>query len=271
MCMHPAFELHKLQQRFPHALEDWINYHQLIGVDHVQVYDIDRSFASTLKKSNWFSDKASVTYIPKFPSLISNVIQSISDQWPYCVEVLAYDHCIFSNYHKSKWVLFVHSLDGYIQPAMYGGPPMPPPNLLHELQMLPGEQICAVSVRACHYGDPPGLSQNMADWTGYPLIARFLHRSEVLGPWHRSETLVQTAHVRYMISSHKPVCRYGTSSISIDPLRWRAHHYVDRHAPRCAAMNCTSLDSSITWAVPHLMTDQGKGTLPSIEEVFTDT
>eukprot|EP00929_Paragymnodinium_shiwhaense_P046144 TRINITY_DN23500_c0_g1_i1.p1 TRINITY_DN23500_c0_g1~~TRINITY_DN23500_c0_g1_i1.p1 ORF type:complete len:850 (+),score=128.94 TRINITY_DN23500_c0_g1_i1:100-2649(+) len=101
----------------PYAIEDWLNYHFLIGIEHITVLDTDGSFAPYLEP---FIKKGLVEYWPRFPEAISDKFGLLTagvakkDRRPVLLEPHALDVCLWSYRHVSDWVAVLHSFEEYL-------------------------------------------------------------------------------------------------------------------------------------------------------------
>lgn len=149
-------------------LQQWLTYHQAIGVDHFALYDSDGSAAPMLdqwRRGPWGT--AQVSYFPFWPEKLSSKLASISRlaHCRHCLSVLAEAHCLWSQRGRSDWVITLHSFDAYLTPVP--GQRLHP--VLEHLEQK-REEIGTVPLSMMDYG---GQINPNSSW----LIGRYLHRA----------------------------------------------------------------------------------------------
>mmetsp|Transcript_1985 Transcript_1985/g.7573 ORF Transcript_1985/g.7573 Transcript_1985/m.7573 type:complete len:644 (+) Transcript_1985:523-2454(+) len=92
----------------PHIVEDWINYHLAIGVEHLTILDVDGSFEGVLRP---FVEDGSVTYHGAFPHSVSPKLGLLSEGWPTALEPQMLEYCVWSQRHSSDWVLRLYNFE----------------------------------------------------------------------------------------------------------------------------------------------------------------
>lgn len=121
--LHGAEHMHRLA---PYLVEDWLNYHFLIGIDHFTFYDTDGSYEPYVRR---FVEKGLVTYHPRWPAKLSTKLclfaEAVdkSERRPMLTEPHALDACVWENRHVSEWVVVLHSFEEYLHSqyfAQYG-------------------------------------------------------------------------------------------------------------------------------------------------------
>eukprot|EP00928_Gymnodinium_smaydae_P019636 TRINITY_DN17542_c0_g1_i1.p1 TRINITY_DN17542_c0_g1~~TRINITY_DN17542_c0_g1_i1.p1 ORF type:complete len:769 (-),score=100.16 TRINITY_DN17542_c0_g1_i1:109-2145(-) len=116
-CSTTLHSAQRVHEKTPHALEDWINYHLLLGIEHFTIFDNDGSFEPYVQD---FVERGIVSYKPFWPwsmsrklgVLASNVTSG--DLRPMIAEPHALDSCVWANRHVSDWVVVVHSFEEYL-------------------------------------------------------------------------------------------------------------------------------------------------------------
>lgn len=113
--LHGARRVHEAA---PHAVEDWINYHILVGVEHFVVFDTDGSYEPYLRH---FIARGEVTYHTRFPGKVAPKLAFLTaglnyakDQRPMVLEPHALDACVWENRQVSDWVIVIHSFEEYL-------------------------------------------------------------------------------------------------------------------------------------------------------------
>ena len=93
-------------------LYSWIVYHQLLGVEHFRLYPVDEHLAEMLAP---LEEKGVVTVERWTPLSESAQCANCREACgferpgplPYYTQVLAANHCLFREYSRSEWVLFI--------------------------------------------------------------------------------------------------------------------------------------------------------------------
>eukprot|EP00927_Polykrikos_kofoidii_P037834 TRINITY_DN32038_c0_g1_i1.p1 TRINITY_DN32038_c0_g1~~TRINITY_DN32038_c0_g1_i1.p1 ORF type:complete len:905 (-),score=112.94 TRINITY_DN32038_c0_g1_i1:295-2979(-) len=113
--LHNADYVHKVM---PYAIEDWINYHKLVGIEHFTISDTDGSYEPYLRH---FIEEGTVTYHARFPSQIAKKYGQLAagmrnkrDQRPMLLEAQSLDLCVWENRHLSEWVVAIHSFEEFL-------------------------------------------------------------------------------------------------------------------------------------------------------------
>ncbi|CAK9100188.1 unnamed protein product [Durusdinium trenchii] len=112
--LHHADRIHKL---LPHAVEDWLNYHFAIGIEHFTVFDTDGSYKRFVQP---FVEQGLVTYHERFPYQVSPKLglaaeaKELRKQRHMLLEPHALELCIWENRQVSDWVVVIHSFEEYL-------------------------------------------------------------------------------------------------------------------------------------------------------------
>ncbi|CAK0799261.1 unnamed protein product [Prorocentrum cordatum] len=240
VCTKPLFKSGELLEKDPDLIDNWIEYHRLLGVDHFQIYDTDGSFSHSFPNAV----QGSVTYVGQFPALISEKFATLEKEgFHSCLISQSYDHCFFENAQTSRWVLHLHAPDSYVhttQPEMRIPTGLPEWLGRQESDVFHG-RLCAVSLRAMWIG-----GQNATSNSDRPVFARYQYRlPDALEAWNRSETIMRTSHTVYL-GGHKPLCNHRTYTLAAPSDSWRMNHFVDMDRTRCEG--CVVFDPSSGWA-----------------------
>ncbi|CAE8626392.1 unnamed protein product [Polarella glacialis] len=245
----------------PTLLEQWLAYHEEMGVDHFALYDSDGS-AGPVAAPRAAAGK--VSYFPHWPSQLSEKLGSISltPHCRHCLSALAEAHCLWSNRGLSRWVVTLHSFDAYlaVNQGPWGGT-MPGATLALPLTLLEPvrREIGTVAIPMLDFGGPPRNSS----W----LIARFVYRAiqpvQVLAEigrgnprddcWlnHPGVTLKNPENV-WGVYDHYARSRPGSTDVEVPFELLRVNHYVDTFGPRCSSrfLHCEVPDAGLLWVLP---------------------
>ncbi|CAJ1389126.1 unnamed protein product [Effrenium voratum] len=118
----PWFAAMRMHKIMPFVVEDWLNYHSIIGIDHFVIYDADGSYEPFLQK---FIQQGRVTYHPKWPETLLPTFGTLADEVsqeyrrPVAVEPQCLDHCIWQQKHQSDWVLVLHNFEEYLSSPLF--------------------------------------------------------------------------------------------------------------------------------------------------------
>lgn len=116
-CTAPLHHAERVHSLAPFAMEDWLNYHRLIGVEHFTVYDSDGSYAPYLAR---FVASGLVTYHGEWPQRLSPKVGLASGERPMLTEPQVLDHCVWSYRQVSRWVIVLHSFEEYLHSRDFG-------------------------------------------------------------------------------------------------------------------------------------------------------
>jgi len=260
--LHNAAYVHRLA---PFAVEDWINYHLLIGVDHFTIFDTDGSYAPYLQH---FIERGVVTYRARWPWLLSSKLGLLSSgvqasqRRPLITEPHALETCVWSNRHVSDWVTVLHSFEEYLHSPMLASTSATQGyglgTLLRRLAVeMPGLAVMELTQEPM--GGPRATSPKSV------LSTWLRRRGDLLGGKSGQEYLQAAAlHGRpfgfivdplnvMQTAVHQAQARAdGQTVVSVSAEILRVNHYVDlgSNASRCVKLvgGCEEMDDSILWA-----------------------
>ncbi|CAK9021085.1 unnamed protein product [Durusdinium trenchii] len=257
--LHHADRIHKL---LPHAVEDWLNYHFAIGIEHFTVFDTDGSYKRFVQP---FVEQGLVTYHERFPYQVSPKLglaaeaKELRKQRHMLLEPHALELCIWENRQVSDWVVVIHSFEEYLHSRILAEKlqDLPlgtwiqqwanevPGTVVFELFQEPmgGPRRAGRSIfttwtqkRGVEMSRDPGLRGLEADSQHFQSFAWIVDPVNVL------QTAVHLAQPR----------AHGQSIVSLHVDLLRVNHYLDlgRNASRCLEElgGCHVLDESLTWA-----------------------
>eukprot|EP00439_Symbiodinium_sp_Y106_P070335 s450_g12.t1 len=105
-------------------VEDWINYHLAIGIEHFTVFDTDGSFEPYVRS---YVDRGFVSYHPRFPKEVSSKLSLAatrasprSERRQVLLEPHAIELCVWENRQVSDWVVVVHNMEEYLHSPFLG-------------------------------------------------------------------------------------------------------------------------------------------------------
>lgn len=241
----------------PLLIDQWLAYHELLGVDRFAVYDSDGSAARGVAALQArVGAAADVVYFPRWPSRLSGKMQSISEDADcrHCASAQAEVHCLFASRGVSDWVVTLHSFDTYL--TVYGG------NAGIEAILGPLEserpRIGTVGIPMLDFG---GTARNVSLLPG-----RFWHRHAEANvavveiargsPWpdswlnHPGATMKNPENI-VGVYDHYARSRPGAVDVQIaHHSLFRVNHYVDAVRPRCNSgfQRCEVTDKGLLWA-----------------------
>lgn len=264
-------------------VQQWLEYHRMIGVDHFVLYDTDGSLGADGVLDPYLLS-GFVTYFPHFPAWALSAHHALVHSTRGLPSHAAPDaqaaaHCIFSQRGLSEWVAFLHSPDEYLSSGR--GLSDLHAEVVTPLRPLRAQGLAAVDVSAVYF-TRGGLSRSMraSPW----LLGRYTFRAEapielprwgshVAGFLNRfGSPLVDPARVGDLVSAHYP--RVGPGMLHLDDVPQdflRTNHYGEAFRVRKVIDNDNVHDESILWAearlqeagVPHLPAGPEPGAEPT--------
>ncbi|CAE8653059.1 unnamed protein product [Polarella glacialis] len=117
--LHGADRMHNIM---PFLVEDWINYHVMLGIEHFTVYDTDGSYEPYLAT---FVEHGRVTYHARWPGVLSTKLGLLSagvkaeHLRPMLTEPQALDACVWHYRHVSDWVVGLHSFEEFLHSPLF--------------------------------------------------------------------------------------------------------------------------------------------------------
>lgn len=245
-------------------LEQWLQYHELIGIDHFMVYDSDGSASATVGER---VKRGSVSYFPRWPSQLSSKMAALSrsKDCTKCLSAQAEAHCLWASRGVSKWVLSLHSFDAYLALGQGLQYPIDMTSVLESFEAQ-RTRIGTVAVPMLDFGGPP----HNTSW----LLGRFRQRwpqpisivAESQRGNPRAESWLNTMGSTLRnpnevvgVLDHWSRSRPGAVDIEAPHQLMRVNHYVDLFGPRCAShfLHCDTYDDGLMWALPVLCVRAG--------------
>eukprot|EP00930_Biecheleria_cincta_P070142 TRINITY_DN57792_c0_g1_i1.p1 TRINITY_DN57792_c0_g1~~TRINITY_DN57792_c0_g1_i1.p1 ORF type:complete len:833 (+),score=125.05 TRINITY_DN57792_c0_g1_i1:129-2627(+) len=244
----------------PSLFEQWLLFHEEVGVDHFWVYDSDGSAASTVLP---IVKRGKISYFPHWPAQRSRKLGeiSIAPHCRHCLSVLAESHCLWANRGLSQWVITLHSFDAYLAVTQnWAAPVANGAALSRPLDVLETrrKEIGTVAIAMIDFGGPPVNSS----W----LVERFQHRAiepvQVLAEigrgnprddcWlnHPGVTLRNPNNV-WGVYDHYARSHAGSLDVEIPFQLLRVNHYVDTFSERCSSrfLHCEVPDTGSLWVM----------------------
>lgn len=250
----------------PTLLSQWLDYHLLVGVDHFFIYDSDSSASPVLAK---YIAQGIVSYYPQWPRSLSAKLGHVaSDEvgCRSCLDMQAEAHCAWRSRGMSRWIANLHGFDAYMSPH----PALVRRGGVRPLLAALEPHRDAVGVVPLCMVDVGGSAPTNSSW----LIARFQHRQAQplfaqadLARGSRRETSwlnhfgTTLANPRNLLDiyDHFARSRPGAIDVEIPWLQLHVKHYVDALSERCSqrSLPCTERDSTMLWALEHMMVAAG--------------
>lgn len=262
--LHNADYINKL---VPHAVEDWINYHLLIGVEHFTLFDTDGTFEPYVRS---FMEKGLVTYHGNFPAkvspklgLLAAGLRSGTQRRSMALEPHAIEMCVWENRHVSDWVVVIHSFEEFLHS----------PEFVDRL----GHFSLTLALRRWSQDVPDtAVFEFFQEPMGGPLPHRPRSARSVLSawPWKRGldlEEMAEQEGIEAVQGHTQPFAwiadtlnvaqtavhfaqarAFGQKVVFLPQSTLRVNHYVDfgSNTSRCLEElgGCTVRDDSIIWA-----------------------
>lgn len=254
-CTLPFWNYEELEATLPGLFTSWLYYHIVVlGINRFQVYDTDGSFQAVL--APWIA-RGQVTYVPKFNELVSHGLFGVlaeEGKCQGCIRGLAEDHCLYSNKHRSEWVILLRSFDKFLNSPKLGDRQ----DFRHFLASLKDNSNSYLLIDRVDYGMDPGSQDDELQRDVHP-IERHIMRCEKGTdgyeiPMVRPENALYIGESRAITVQHRLVTHPWRGLLE-QPFRvptevWQANHYIDILGRRCAC--CDREDTRLLWAVPYL-------------------
>ncbi|CAJ1374210.1 unnamed protein product [Effrenium voratum] len=262
-CSAPLHDAERVHEILPHALEDWLNYHFAIGIEHFTVFDTDGSYEPYLRR---FVDVGLVSYRGRFPGLVAPKLGLASaglkrpeQQRRMLMEPHALELCVWENRQVADWVVVVHSFEEYLHSPLLSSKlqEVPLSHLIRQwAEQVPGTALFEL------FQEPMGGARRdgqtvfsrwtkkrgleMSDAPGVPgLQADSLHFQPfawIVDPVNVIQTAVHFAQAR--ANGHK--------MIVLPKQTLRVNHYIDlgSNTTRCLDElgGCNVEDDTLLWA-----------------------
>lgn len=258
--LHSADRIHAID---PHATEDWLNYHILVGIEHFTIFDTDGSYEPYLRD---FIERGYVTYHPRYPGQISPKLgllaAGLADPKLHrhmLAEPHALDACVWENRQVSQWVAVVHSFEEYIHSEVVVGA-LGRFNMRHMLEDWSQEKPQAAIFEM--FQEPMGGEVKRG---ARSVLSRWTHsrgiKLDMTGP-----ELLKMNHVHFQpfawivdplnvmqTAVHFAQARADGQSVVVLPRELlRVNHYLDlgSNRSRCEEElgGCRARDGAIVWA-----------------------
>jgi len=246
-------------------VQQWLEYHRLIGVDHFVIYDRD----GELQKSGVLDPyllSGFVTYFPYFShwalSPQHGFVHARSGTPSHAApDAQAAAHCLFSQRGLSEWVALIHSPDEYLSSSK--GLRDVHTELLEPLRPLRAQGLAVVDVPAVYFSRGESPTVRPSPW----LLGRYIHRASVpieLKRWGSTlagflnrfgSPLVDPHRVGDLVSAHYPRAEPGALYLDDVPQTFvRANHYGEafKYRPVIEDWDTPVQDESILWAEKEL-------------------
>mmetsp|Transcript_172603 Transcript_172603/g.548050 ORF Transcript_172603/g.548050 Transcript_172603/m.548050 type:complete len:565 (-) Transcript_172603:149-1843(-) len=259
--LHNAERVHSIA---PHAVEDWINYHLIVGIEHFTIFDIDGTYEPYLRS---FVERGLVTYHPRFPAKVSPKLGLLAaglrepkEHRSMLMEPHALDVCVWENRQVSDWVVVVHSFEEYLHsPAMVAASGM---FSMRTLLPLWGREVARTAVFEV-FQEPMG---GLKDPGARTMLSAWTHKRGLEIEGLQQKERIEAAHAHFQpfawiidplnvlqTAVHFAQARAQEQAIVVMPRETlRVNHYVDlgSNTSRCRDElgGCEVPDNSITWA-----------------------
>eukprot|EP00929_Paragymnodinium_shiwhaense_P079689 TRINITY_DN41541_c0_g1_i2.p1 TRINITY_DN41541_c0_g1~~TRINITY_DN41541_c0_g1_i2.p1 ORF type:complete len:516 (-),score=49.91 TRINITY_DN41541_c0_g1_i2:264-1811(-) len=254
-CANPLHDAARVHQSFPHAVEDWLNYHKLIGIEHFTLFDVDGSFAPYLKH---FIEDGFVTYYDNWPRRLQKTFGDLANneealgRRPLVANPHALDACLWANRQVSDWIVVVHNFEEYLHSPLHGEA-LDLGLVMGMFDQLP--QTVAVLLEQAPFGAGPMVDFAAVDRRS--IFSAFQHRPA------RQDTQSSFAYFATplnVVQTHQHTVQPradGQAVLQLSPDFLRLNHYIDMgsNRPRCRELpsGCDVEDAGIRWAEAHVV------------------
>ncbi|OLQ07148.1 hypothetical protein AK812_SmicGene9471 [Symbiodinium microadriaticum] len=276
-CTQPLHTFEKMEVLAPNLLTEFLDYHFLLGIEHITVFDADGSVEESLRRYEANNPgRGQIDYVSHWPLRFGAAhAPRGSENWrPLLFEVEAENHCLWRYRGRADWAVVLHSPDEFLHVVQDPGEG----SLSRFLARLEEHRstLSHVEVRQefLHVVQDPGegslsrflarleehrstLSHVEVRQDAISMPGRFLYREEGSGAAETaSHTIianvdnfaqagVHTARPRPPLPGEAPL-----RILAADPLQeLRVNHYVNAlDRERCGAKYCASFDDSALWA-----------------------
>ncbi|CAE7701276.1 unnamed protein product, partial [Symbiodinium sp. CCMP2456] len=110
VCPQPLYRLESHRD----LLEDWLDYHKKMGIEHWTIYDLDGSGAAALSR------REDVDFQPNLPSMLNSPRLAEGNWWnPICLEAIALTQCFWRYRGRAAMVFSLHSFDEFLVSARH--------------------------------------------------------------------------------------------------------------------------------------------------------
>eukprot|EP00439_Symbiodinium_sp_Y106_P013641 s252_g1.t4 len=267
-CTQPLHTFEKMEALAPNLLAEFLDYHFLLGIEHITVFDADGSVEESLRRYEAKNPgRGQIDYVSHWPLRFGAAhAPRGSENWrPLLFEVEAENHCLWRYRGRADWAVVLHSPDEFLHVVHDPGEG----SLSRFLTRLEEHRsaLSHVEVRQVLFGGAPQDAISMP--------GRFLYREEGSGA---AETASHTiiANVDNFAQAGVHTARQSHNSqaplriVAADPQKvWastprlskpsdhnifrlqelRVNHYVNAlDRERCGAKYCASFDDSALWA-----------------------
>ncbi|OLP82822.1 hypothetical protein AK812_SmicGene36484 [Symbiodinium microadriaticum] len=257
------------------CVEDWINYHLAIGIEHFTVFDTDGSYEPYVRS---YVDRGFVSYHPRFPKEVSSKLSLAStrasprrERRQVLLEPHAIELCVWENRQVSDWVVVVHNMEEYLH-SPFLGKGLPVVKLPEMIKTWAGE-VPSVAVFEIFQEPMGGAGMD----GGSTIFSRWTHKrglefSEDSSMKGAEEDAVHFQPFAFIVDPinvlqtavHLAQARADDQAVvSISKDNLRMNHYVDLGSNRSRCQEelggCEVQDTSLLWAEEMVLYLRGCG------------
>eukprot|EP00434_Breviolum_minutum_P038926 symbB.v1.2.034541.t1/scaffold4476.1/size41083/4 len=122
-CTQPLHSFAKMEQLAPTLLKDFLDYHQLLGIEHFTIFDADGSLSGPLERYRAGDErKVEIEYVDHWPERLGAAHATGGSDWrPLLFEVEAENYCLWRYRGQADWAVVLHSPDVLASDALAVG------------------------------------------------------------------------------------------------------------------------------------------------------
>lgn len=277
-CSAPLHNAKRMHSLAPFLIEDWLNYHLLIGVQHFTLYDSDGSYAPYLQP---YVDKGLVSYYGSWPSVLLPKVGLLAEgvapaeRRPMLTEPQALDTCVWANRHVSDWVLVLHSFEEYLHSPKFAASwdardaaaASPLAALLEQWAgEVPGgrSRVAVFELFQEPMGGPKvrRAKSVLSTWTrkrGDLLLGKTGQNLKIAAETHSRPFawIVDPLNVMHTAVHLAQPRAHGQAILALPPESLRVNHYIDLGSNKSRCLHelggCEELDEGMLWAEAALL------------------
>lgn len=281
-CSAPLHNADRMHLIAPYLIEDWINYHLLIGIEHFTLFDTDGSYEPYVRS---YVEKGLVTYYARWPTTLLPKVGLLADgvapkeRRPMLTEPQALDTCVWANRQVSDWVVVLHSFEEYLHSPRFSedSPGIADAPLVALLEAwaneVPGGRstVSIFELFQEPMGGPKQLRRSRS------VISTWVHKrkSELAGKTgealqHASEVhsrpfawIVDPLNVVHTAVHLAQARADGQAVLAVPPDLMRVNHYIDLGSNKSRCLEelggCEVEDKGMLWAEEAMLRMRRKG------------
>jgi len=223
----------------PLRLIEWIEYHLILGMSHVYIYDRDDTLQELLAyhvrmgvvtRHVWWTEP-----------------RGRNETYYLQTQQMAQDACLMRHGPSHTWLAYLDP-DEFL--SLNDRAPGSISRYLRGLDEVKNtENAAQVMIQNVFMGGKPELGTKL-------LVEQFIMSAGRM-VYHREKPLVHCASTKFMWAHFASRLKCG-STVMANPIRIKALHYMTSDDRQSSDLAPTEVDRSATWIVPHLRARMGK-------------